>query len=77
MQDNLYSITEQMRRYSTDNPSYYIPQSAPFPSYCVESPNNYFPQEPSLGRSRILSFSEGKKKGDIMDFYVKYKTEVI
>lgn len=78
MQDNLYSIPEQVRRYSIDTSSFYPPQSLPFPNYCAEPVSDYFAQGIPAGRSRILSFSdEKKKKGDVMDFYVKYKTEVI
>lgn len=75
MNDSLYPIPEQVRRYSIDNFRFYSPQS--FPGYNAEVANDYFLQDAPSGRTRILSFSEGKKKGDHMDFYVKYKTEVI
>ena len=77
MQDSLYPIPEQFRCYSSDNSPYYFSHSTPFPSHCIDPSNDYFPQELSSAPSKILSFSEGKKKGDVMDFYVKYKTEVI
>ena len=78
MQDSLYPVPEQLRRYSSDNSPYYFSQSTPYPSYCMDPSNDYSSQELSLAHSKILSFSEGKKKkGDVMDFYVKYKTEVI
>lgn len=34
------------------------------------------PPEKNKKRERLLSFSEGKKKGEMKDFQVKYKTEV-
>eukprot|EP00826_Nyctotherus_ovalis_P048891 TRINITY_DN5814_c0_g4_i2.p2 TRINITY_DN5814_c0_g4~~TRINITY_DN5814_c0_g4_i2.p2 ORF type:complete len:149 (-),score=23.82 TRINITY_DN5814_c0_g4_i2:508-954(-) len=71
---SLYAIPEQLRRYSTDTSL--SPQPHPAPAYCPKLSAGYFPQEIPAGRSRILSFSEGKRKGDLLDFYVKYKTEV-
>lgn len=72
---SLYAIPEQFRRYSVDTSL--SPQPHAAPAYCPNPPTGYFPQEAAAGRSRILSFSEGKRKGDLMDFYVKYKTEVV
>lgn len=78
MKTDPYSIPEQIRRYSIDITPFYPSQSVPFPNYAVQNSLDYFSQEISPNRSRILSFSDSKKKkGDLMDFYVKYKTEVI
>ena len=72
-----YPDQEQIRRYSIDTLPYYPTQSPPFPNYYPAVSNDYFLEESCTGRARIMSFSDGKKKkGDVVDFYTKYKTEV-
>lgn len=47
---------------------YFVP-AVPADIYCSPEPDK-------IKRGRLFSFSEGKKKADMIDFQVKYKTEV-
>ena len=81
MNGNKYVLpSSSIRRCSIDDVAYYTNSPIYMTYWNQTQPDeslytNLYDQP--NGRTRIMSFSEGKKKkGDIVDFMIKYKTEV-